>query len=149
MKFDADSDRLIYSLDYGSSSKSVEIEVYLIFLHVEGRTRSRIRTNNYGSGSGRPINLQLRIRNTVLNITFFFAVTSFRDEEYRTELEGGDEFIQVSVTSPHKVKLSHQRVLNELERTRLSRRRIIWLLPHPLSHPHLLTVCSTDDTQKD
>jgi len=31
------------------------------------------------------------------------TLTSFRDEEYRTELEGGDEFIQVSVTSPHKV----------------------------------------------
>jgi hypothetical protein len=33
----------------------------------------------------------------------YFAVTSFRDEEYRTELEGGDEYIEVSVTSPHKV----------------------------------------------
>jgi hypothetical protein len=77
-------------------------------------------TNNYGSGPGRPINLQLRIRNTVLHITFFYLVTSFRDEEYRTELEGGDEFIQVSVTSPHKVKQAHQRVLHELERTRLS-----------------------------
>jgi hypothetical protein len=54
--------------------------------------------------------LKLRILNTVLNTAFFFSVTSFRDEEYRTELEGGDEFIQVSVTSPHKVKLSHQRV---------------------------------------
>ncbi len=28
-----------------------------------------------------------------------------------------------------------QRVLNDLWRTRLSRRRMIWLLPHPLPHP--------------
>jgi hypothetical protein len=81
----------------------------------------------------RPKNLKLRIRNIALNIKFFYSVTSFRDEEYRTELEGGDEFIQVSVTSPHKVKLAHQRVMNELERTRLSRRHMIWLLPRRLS----------------
>ena len=28
---------------------------------------------------------------------------SFRDEEAKMELEGGDEFIEVKVTSPHKV----------------------------------------------
>ncbi len=77
------------------------------FFLVEGTIR--ICTNNYGSGSGRHQKLQLRVRNTAPNITFFYSVTSFRDEEYRTELESGDEFIQVSVTSPHKVKLPHQR----------------------------------------
>jgi len=30
-------------------------------------------------------------------------LTSFRDEEVRREMEGGDEFIEVKVTSPHKV----------------------------------------------
>ena len=31
------------------------------------------------------------------------TLTSFRDEEAKMELEGGDEFIEVKVTSPHKV----------------------------------------------
>ena len=31
------------------------------------------------------------------------ALVSFRDEEAKMELEGGDEFIEVKVTSPHKV----------------------------------------------
>jgi len=30
-------------------------------------------------------------------------LTSFRDEEVKREMEGGDEFIEVKVTSPHKV----------------------------------------------
>jgi len=31
------------------------------------------------------------------------SMTSFRDEEVKREMEGGDEFIEVKVTSPHKV----------------------------------------------
>ncbi len=40
-----------------------------------------------------------------------------------------------------------QRVLNELWRTRLSRRRMMWLLAHPL--PPLPSAISTGDTQED
>ncbi len=40
-----------------------------------------------------------------------------------------------------------QRVLNDLQNTRLSRRRMIWLLPHPL--PPLPSLSSTGDTEKD
>ncbi len=39
-----------------------------------------------------------------------------------------------------------QRVLNDLQRTRLSRRRIIWLLPHPLSP---LLSASSAETEKN
>jgi len=31
------------------------------------------------------------------------TLTSFRDEEIKREMEGGDEFIEIKVTSPHKV----------------------------------------------
>jgi hypothetical protein len=40
-----------------------------------------------------------------------------------------------------------QRVLNDLQSTRLSRRLIIWLLSHPL--PPLPSASSTGDTQED
>merc|ERR1719180_646158 len=38
-----------------------------------------------------------------LQLTSPATLTSFRDEEVKREMEGGDEFIEVKVTSPHKV----------------------------------------------
>ncbi len=43
--------------------------------------------------------------------------------------------------------LPFQRVLNDIWRTRLSRRRVIWLLPHPF--PPLPAVSWIGDTQED
>jgi hypothetical protein len=42
-----------------------------------------------------------------------------------------------------------QRVLNDLQRTRLCRRRLIWLLPHPLPPPVNMLDHAASDTQED
>ncbi len=50
----------------------------------------------------------------------------------------------------NKNNSSRQRVLNDLQRTRLPRGgRMIWLLPHPLPFPPHPSVSSTGDAQED
>ena len=42
-------------------------------------------------------------------------VTSFREEGDRIELDHGDEFIEISVTSPHKVPVTYSNVHNYIK----------------------------------